>query len=247
MARKKALPEGYRTNLNLGQLAGDGDFLDEFDPDVGVPKKTPARQTSAKRAAATRAPKEQDPPQPKPPALSSSPAEPDTLARQQPDEVVEPTATSSDTEDPPKPRKKPGPKPNPRRKKKPRPPRADIGFRQDLEDAAAELRKDAVQKSAEPGITRTDVISAATRCLARAAGHINYSRIQARGHYGSDSARALNAALEEAYFQAIGLHFLREHAHQLPDAILERCHNIYIQKMKAEEDDQLLTLSNLEG
>lgn len=225
--KKPGRPQETAGKINASILLHDDtDFLDAFDPN------SPLRAS---------------PPRPS--------AEPTQLRQSVPEAQLVPLRTpereherSQDQDDGRIVRKakKPGPEPAARgleRKKKQRPPRADIGYRPELESAASKLRKEAVTQSAEPSLNRTDVVSAATCAVARALGSINYSRIAPRGHYGTQTARQLHEELEEAYVVALGEHYIDRYRNRISDRALRLCYELYKQRMEGNESDDELPRS----
>ncbi len=156
--------------------------------------------------------------------------------------IREPEPVVREVRDTPAPIRRPAPAVQ--RPPKKRPPRMDIGKRPELEKACALLLQHGVSNSAEPMLNNTDIVAAATAAIARAANGINYSRIQPRGHYRSVTAKALHDELEQAYFRALGEHFVERHAHQLSDRVLRSCYELYRQRMAVDEDDGLPNISN---
>ncbi len=119
---------------------------------------------------------------------------------------------------------------------KKRPKRADIGFRADLEEATSKLRKHVIAQADEDYVTRTDIVAQATCAVARAMDSINCGQIGSRGHYRSVTAAAYDAALQEAFYKGVALHFLENNVHNLPDRLLQTCHDHYRQRNGLTDD-----------
>ena len=224
--RVPGAPSAARKKLDVGFLLDDdgvGDFLDEFDPDA-ADKEEPTQDSEGSSSSTASL----EPPQNQVTEEEVVPEEED----QEEEEAEEEPSVST----PPAPRagrKKPGPKPSAKKPavKKPRPPRTDIGFPADLEEAVEKLRIDVVTRSGEGAVNRTDIFAASAKAVARTVGQINLTRVRGRGPHGSPSARAFDAGLEEAFYKAVGLHFVQNFAHELPDHVLQACYELYQQRM----------------
>ena len=76
-------------------------------------------------------------------------------------------------------------------------------------------------------MTRTDVVAQATCAVARAIDSIHCGQVPKRGHYGSPTAVKFDAALQEALYKGVALHFIEANVHALPDRLLQLCYEQY--------------------
>ena len=221
MSKKRGNPTDTARPVTFTIPRG-GDYLDNFDGSAAR-QVTPTPEPESEL--------EEEPPAPEPEAseaVADTPAEPTApeepvveLAPAAPKKVVKKRASKKSAANKPK---------------KKRPPRADIGFRQDLEDAALKLQKHVVLQSQEPNANRTDVIAQATCAVARALEDIDCKKVPRRGHFGSASARIFDAALQEALYKGVAHHYIKNNVRHLPDHLLERCYNEY-RRQNALDDE----------
>ena len=192
-----------------------GDWLDNYES--AEPVETPAPTTVA--------PSKAEPERPTPPIVElvedpKPKTKPDKAAATNPSPKKKTTTA----------KRKSGPAPAANKRPKKRPKRADIGFRDDLEEASAKLRKHVLSQADEDFVTRTDVIAQATCAVATAIDSIHCGQVGRRGHYASTSADAYDQALREAFYKGVALHFIENNIHQLPDRLLQQCYEAYKQR-----------------
>ena len=239
-ARKAGNPDSAAQKPIPISIPRSGDWLDTFDsPRDLISRPSPEPEAPA---VAVEEPRREEPAAAAP-TRTAAVAEPVAEPVAQP-EVVE----EEQPQQPPQPLKKKvtkkaaakrrGPEPGADKGKRPkkRPKRADIGFRDDLEEASSKLRKLVISQGQEDYVTRTDVVAQATCAVARAMDSIQCTQVQRRGHYSSPSAAAYDAALQEAFYRGVAIHYLESNIHTLPDRLLEQCYQHYRQRNGLDED-----------
>lgn len=237
-ARKVGNPDSATQKPIPISIPRSGDWLDTFDsPRDLIPQPTPEPEAPAEAL------EEPNPVEPASAAPTSAAAvvepvvqpeaQPQALTEEQPPaEPLKKKAAKKATAR----RRGPEPGADKGKRKKKRPKRADIGFRDDLEEASSKLRKLVISQGQEDYVTRTDVVAQATCAVARAMDSIQCAQVQRRGHYGSLSAAAYDAALQEAFYRGVAIHYLESNVHTLPDRLLEQCYQLYRQRNGLDED-----------
>ena len=222
-SRKKAgNPEGERKPL-LMSIGTVGDYLDESESyHDSLEQEEPAEVPA--------------------PEVEDAPEEVDAnVEPEQEDESVEvaPRADKSPKKSPsPKKTsgKKRGPKPSAAPKKKVRKPKTDFTHDPRHEEAAQNLRVKVINTGDEKYVTRADIYKSALLAVGRAADAVNCSRVNERKRYKTATSASYEERLTDAFYHAVGQHYVEQFTSQMPDRLLRQCYDEYRSRNAVDEE-----------